>query len=74
MPGHGEIDDLLLALRQWAVRQRFAHVLRGFKQLRQADIGGVRPADDAASGLGGVVDAGLLGVHVGAVDDGDAWH
>ena len=52
--------------------QRGAQVLAGLEQFRQADIGVVRPAHDAARLLGRVVDARLLGIHVGAVDDGAA--
>ena len=53
---------------------RPAVMLDDLKHFRQADIGVVRPADDAARLLGRVVDACLLGVHIGAVDDGDARH
>jgi hypothetical protein len=38
-------------------RQRGAQVLAGLEQFRQADIGVVRPAPDAARLLGRVVDA-----------------
>jgi hypothetical protein len=44
------------------------------EQFRQSDIGIERPAYRPAGVLGGVVDARLLGVHVGAVDDCNACH
>src|SRR5881227_767173 len=74
MPGDSEVDDLLLAARERPGREGGAYVLRRLEQFWQPDIGMVGPADDAARLLGRVVDARLLGVHVGAVDDGDARH
>jgi hypothetical protein len=74
MPGDGEVDDLLLAARQRPRRQRGAQVLARLEHFRQADVGDIRPADDAARRFGEVVDAHLLGVHVATVDAGDARH
>jgi hypothetical protein len=65
--GDDEVDDLLLAPGQRAGRQAGPQVLTGLEQFRQPDIGMVRPADDAAGRLGGVVHARLFDVHVGAV-------
>jgi hypothetical protein len=72
--GDGEVDELVLAARQRPRGHRGAQGLARLEHLRQADIGVVRPADDAARLLGRVVDACLLGVHIGTVDDGDARH
>src|SRR5262249_12828927 len=72
--GDSEVDDLLLAARERPGGERAAHILRGLEQFRQADIGEVRSAHDATRRFGRVVDARLFGIHVGAVDDGDARH
>ena len=74
MAGDDEVHNLLLPPGQRPGRQRGPQVLAGLKQFRQPDIGMIRPAHDAARCLGGVVDARLLGVHVGAIQDGDACH
>ena len=74
MAGDDEVHNLLLSPGQRPGRQRGPQVLAGLEQFRQPDIGMVRPAHDAARCLGGVVDARLLGVHVGAIHDGDACH
>src|SRR5262249_41003293 len=74
VPGDGEVDDLLLAATERPGRQRGAHVLASLEHLRQADIGVVRPAHDAGRLMRYVVDARLLGVHVGAVEDCNARH
>src|SRR5262249_4221287 len=69
-----EVRDLLLARRERPRRQTRPQVLARLEYLRQADVGVIRSADDAARLLGGVVDARLFGVHVGAVDDWNACH
>jgi hypothetical protein len=74
MPGDGQVYDLLLPARQRPGRERTPQILGCFEQFRHADVGVVRPTQGAVGRLGCVVDARLLGVHVGAVDDGDAWH
>src|SRR5690242_13927409 len=56
------------------MRERLAQPVCRLEQFRQPDIGGERAADRALGALGGVVDARLVGIHGGAVDDRYAWH